>query len=80
MMQQDCQPGMDAAPARLYDPAVAEPPQGPEDARALLRRLRDMALQQPEQAAVYDELIGKLERALRQMPEARRSRSPRIRA
>ncbi len=80
MMQQDCQPGMDAAQARLYDPAIAEPQQGPEDARDLLRRLQDMAAQQPEHAPIVHELISKLERALRQMPEARRSRSPRIRA
>lgn len=79
-MHQDCQSEMDTLPARLYDPAVAEPPQGPEDARALLRRLQGMAAQQPEHAAVFQELIGKLERALRQMPEARRSRSTRLRA
>jgi hypothetical protein len=52
----------------LYDPAVAEPPQGPDDARMLISRLQALAVAQPEHAGVCRDLIGKLQGALHDAP------------
>jgi hypothetical protein len=76
-MYQSCTPSMEPVHAGLYDPAVLEPPQGPDDARALLRRLRMIAQQQPQSKPVCQELIRKQENALREMPSARRRRPTR---